>query len=202
MQGLKLQGLPPAGTVTEGTFQWIPGVCCTGQGQCPGWCWGMWHCHVAQGAAQMYFFLSQPFHLLPDSQGPPGHSGSTSIPCRGRRSGEGLNSLRQGVSSPGQPWGVTPREPCRGKNVAATFPEHGKGTLRHGEAAQPAAPLSRALGALRSPWHPWAVLTGHGLSIRPVLRPSLSLLLLMASPLQLSPPLQPGCLLAGPALKL
>lgn len=31
---------------------------------------------------------------------------------------------------------ITPREPQRGKNVAATSPEHGKGTLRHWEAAQ------------------------------------------------------------------
>lgn len=112
----------------------------------------------------MCLFLSQPLHLLPDTWGPPGHSGSTSIPCQGRRSGEGLDSLRQAVSSPGQPGGVTPREPCRDKNGAATSPDHGKGTLRHREAAQPAAPLSRALGARRTPWHrragfdrPWLV---------------------------------------------
>lgn len=130
-----------------------PGQGVMGQGQCPGWHWGIWHCHVAQGAARMCLFLSQPLYLLPDTWGPPGHAGSTSIPCQEQEEWRGAVFTEAGSE---RPRGVTPREPCRGKNMAATSPEHGKGTLRHREAAQRAAPLSTALGAERTPGHPWA----------------------------------------------
>lgn len=43
--------------------------------------------------------------------------------------------------SPGQPCGVTPGAPCRGKCVAATTPACSGGTLRHREAAKFTCPL-------------------------------------------------------------
>lgn len=104
-------------------------------------------------SCQDVFFPIPAPPFLPDTCGPPGHSGRTSIPCQGREEWRGAVFTEAGSE---QPWGVTPREPRRGKNVAVTSPEHDKGTLRHWEAAQPAAPLSRALGPLRTPWHRWA----------------------------------------------
>lgn len=49
----------------------------------------------------MCLLLSQPLHLFPDTWGPPGHAGSTSIPCQGQEEWRGAVFTGAGGE---QPW--------------------------------------------------------------------------------------------------
>lgn len=129
-------------------------------------------------------------------------------PCRGQEERRGVVFAQAGsrrvLAPPGIPAELPREQGAGGSAWQPQTPAHSGGTLRHREAARMTSPLrwhpqGRALGARRAPGHPWAALAGQGMAARPVLRPSPSLLPITASPLQLSPPLQPGCLLAGPA---
>lgn len=178
------------------------GGCCMGQpgqGQCPGCHWGMRHeglprCVLVCPSPGIFFQRFEVHPATRQRQPPLPRAGGGERCCshRGREQ-----------AAPGSSGG----HPAHTAHGAARS-SHAAGTQRRDAEAQgscsnhvPAllAPLGRALEARRALGHRWAALAGHGMAAKaspsalPVPPPH------HGQPLRLSPPLQPGCLLAGPA---